>query len=349
VKVPPLRRLPSAYILAAHPSEHHRIVLPKLVQYLRERAMIFRGKSFFVCGVLCLLLLSVCGPSLIGQVAPATSPSASSAVDPNRESSEFNHHVAGWALIGVGLLVLAGFAIPQLRSFRFVWPALFILAGLFLAFWSDAEMWPRGNLNWLWLLHHDAEARQHKIYALLLVAMGVVEYLRARGSLPRFWRTWAFPILAVIGAGMLLIHDHSHGSGVHSPEVKAYLVNPALNVNGEARPLEVAEAMPMNHDMAGMADMPGMEMDHATMASDMDHTAMASPASGSAEASPHHHHMSPAMLLIEREHFWFMIVGLGIALFKFLADAEFLPARISAFVWPSGMVLLGILLVLYHE
>ena len=321
--------------------------------------MIFGGKSFLGSSILCLLLLSVCIPSLTSQVAPATAAvaSAPSTVDPNRESSEFNHHVAGWALVGVGLLVLSGFAIPQLRSFRYVWPALFILSGLFLSLWSDAEIWPRGNLNWLWLLHHDAEARQHKIYALLLIAMGIVEYLRSRGSLSRFWRVWAFPILAVIGAGMLLVHDHSHGSGVHSPEVKAYLVNPALNVNGEARPLEVSESMPMHHDMAGMADMPGMDpgmkpgmdMDRSTMSHDMGHSAMEPAGDKTVGPSSHHHPMSPAMLVIEREHFWFMIVGLGIALFKFLADADLLPAPISAFVWPSGMVLLGILLLLYHE
>jgi hypothetical protein len=248
------------------------------------------------------------------------------------------------------LLVLSGFLVPPLRSVRFVWPALFLLAGLFLAFWSDAEIWPRGNLNWIWLIQHDAEARQHKVYALLLIALGIIEYLRARDSLSRFWRNWAFPILAVIGASMLLVHDHSHDSGVHTAEVKAYLVNPALNVDGEARPLEVADAAPMSHDaMTGMGDMHGMDMDHAAVSHDTDHAAMKAGDAPPAESSPHHHHMSAAMLHVEREHFWFMVVGLGIALFKFLADAEILPSRASAFVWPSGMVLLGILLVLYHE
>src|SRR5215469_16444682 len=145
------------------------------------------------------------------------------AVDPNKGPSELNHHIAGWALIGVGLLALTSFLWPKPEGHRFLWPALFVLAGFYLALWSDGEIWPRGNLNWLWLLQHDAEARQHKIYSILLVAIGAIEYVRMRGSLPRFWRTWAFPIMAALGSGMLLIHDHSAGSGAHSPEAQAYL------------------------------------------------------------------------------------------------------------------------------
>jgi hypothetical protein len=55
------------------------------------------------------------------------------------------------------------------------------------------------------------------------------------------------------------------------------------------------------------------------------------------------------MLLVEREHFWFMMVGLGVALFKLISDGEFWRRRIVPYVWPSGMVLLGILLVFYRE
>src|SRR6478752_2717976 len=116
-----------------------------------------------------------------GQHPIASGPVSLASVDPNKAPSEFNHHIAGWTLIGVGSLVLASFFSPNLRALRYVWPALFLLAGMFLALWSDGEIWPRGNLNWAWLLHHDQEAGQHKIYALLLIAIAVVEYLRARG------------------------------------------------------------------------------------------------------------------------------------------------------------------------
>src|ERR1700740_141616 len=160
-------------------------------------------------------------------------------VDPNKGPSEFNHHIAGWALTGIGVLALADRLSSRLKARGYIWAVLFILAGLFVALWSDGEIWPRGNLSWSWLLQHDAEARQHKIYSVLLIAIGTIEYFRMRGSLPRFWRAWGFPIIAGLGASMLLIHDHTAGSGVNLPEAQAYLVNPDLDVNGNPRALSL--------------------------------------------------------------------------------------------------------------
>ena len=145
--------------------------------------------------------------------------------DPNKPASELNHHLAGYALIAIGALVIAGYSSEKLRPLQLVWPLLFVAAGLFLAAWSDAEIWPRGNLSWRFLIHHDPEARLHKIYALLLILIGIIEYLRARGKLNRFWRTWAFPLLALVGAGLLLFHDHGQTSGASSPEARQYMVS----------------------------------------------------------------------------------------------------------------------------
>jgi hypothetical protein len=243
--------------------------------------------------------------------------------------------------MGVGFLVLVSFLYPNLRALLYFWPALFLLMGLFLALWSDAEIWPRGNMNWAWLLQHDREAGQHKIYALLLIAIGVVEYLRANGSLNRFWRAWAFPILAIVGAASLLVHDHTAGSGATSPEARAYLINPAVGPDGNSPTPPAPDPVP---DM----DHSGMPMDQSSM----DHSSMLlgnDPAITHTPSPDHHHHMTPSMLLVEREHFWFMIVGLGVALFKLLSDGEFWRRRFVPYVWPSGVVLLGILLVLYQE
>lgn len=276
-----------------------------------------------------------------GPVSPAT-------MDPNKAPSEFNHHIAGWALIGVGFLVVASLLFPDLGALRCAWPALFLLAGLFLALWSDAEIWPRGNLNWAWLLHHDHEAGQHKIYALLLVAMAVVEYLRVRGSLSRFWATWTFCILAIFGAALLLVHDHTAGSGANSPEARAYFIDPDLGPDGNPPAPHASDPMPgMDHAMMA-SDHVDMPMDH----SGIDYTSISighDSAFSNALSSDRHHHMTPSMLLVEREHFWFMIVGLGVALFKLISDGKFWHRRFIPYVWPSGMVLLGILLVLYKE
>jgi hypothetical protein len=272
---------------------------------------------------------------------------ALSSEDRDKALSEFNHHVAGWVLIGVGFLVLASFLSPDLRALRYLWPALFLFAGLFLALWSDAEIWPRGNLSWAWLLHHDQEAGQHKIYALFLIAMGFVEYLRLCGSLNRFWGAWTFSILAIVGATLLLVHDHTASSGAASPEARAYLVNPTLDPDGNP-PALVPDPKPGIHHSITDLDRSGMSMDH----SNMDHRSMligADPALTNTPLSGNHHHMTLSMMLVEREHFWFMIVGLGVALFKFVSDGEFWRRRFVSYVWPSAMVLLGILLVVYRE
>jgi hypothetical protein len=278
----------------------------------------------------------------------APGPVSRSSQDPDKALSEFNHHVAGWALVGVGFLVLASFLSPELRALRYLWPALFVLAGLFLALWSDAEIWPRGNLNWAWLLHHDQEAGQHKIYALCLIAMGVVEYLRVCGFFNRFWGAWTFSILAIVGATLLLVHDHTASSGATSPEARAYLVNPTLDPDGKPPAPHGSDPMPGMHLRIVDSDHSGMHMDH----SNMDHSSMpmgSDPALTNTPSSGNHHHMTASMLLVEREHFWFMIVGLAVALFKLVSDGEFWRRRFIPYVWPSAMVLLGILLVVYRE
>src|SRR5580765_7246491 len=172
-------------------------------------------RRFFVPLLLAGLSLGV--PQL-RSLTPADQHSAVTAssvlVDPDKAASEMNHHVAGLILILIGTMVICGHRYKKLAFVQQLWPLLFIAAGAFLAVWSDAEIWPRGNLNWTWLLQHDAEARQHKIYAILLIAIGVIEYLRARARLSRKWAPWAFPVLAIFGGVFLFFHDHggSHDS-----------------------------------------------------------------------------------------------------------------------------------------
>jgi len=308
--------------------------------------------SFYVIVLACV---TASRPAFAHSSREFSSAPASHPIDANKGPSELNHHISGWALIGVGLLVLTGFLSPRFETHRYLWPALFILAGLYLALWSDGEIWPRGNLNWLWLLHHDAEARQHKIYSLLLVAIGVIEYARIRGSLARFWRTWAFPLLAVMGAGMLLLHDHTGGSGARSPEAEAYLVNPALDVDGKPRAANAAnndgDNSPGQHhplQASSESSMTAAPMDHGAMLMDPSPMTLAV-STGDSVSGFHHHFMTDSMLRVERQHMWFLIVGLAIGLFKFISDGEFFRHRMVPYMWPTCMLLLGFLLVLYRE
>src|SRR5215510_6480934 len=124
---------------------------------------------------------------------------ATPAVDPDKPASEMNHHIAGMFLIAIGLSVICSKRYQSLAWLRWLPPLLFIAAGFFLAAWSDDEIWPRGDLSWSWLLRHDAEARQHKLYAFLLLAIGLVEAVQASSRFRRPWLSVALPVLGVIG------------------------------------------------------------------------------------------------------------------------------------------------------
>jgi hypothetical protein len=56
------------------------------------------------------------------------------------------------------------------------------------------------------------EVRQHKSFALILLAVGVIEFVRARGSLKAAWAGLVFPFVAIAGSIILLFHEQSAGS-----------------------------------------------------------------------------------------------------------------------------------------
>jgi hypothetical protein len=263
--------------------------------------------------------------------------------DPNKPASELNHHLAGYALIAIGALVIAGYSSEKLRPLQLVWPFLFVAAGLFLAAWSDAEIWPRGNLSWGFLIHHDLEARQHKIYALLLILIGIIEYLRARGKLSRFWRVSAFPLLALVGAVLLLFHNHGATSGASSPEARQYMVSGEV----AAQPEESPDSMPGMHHHESKADSSRAADQSGTSPSLEQGNHM--PGHDANNPSAHSHEMSEGMLRVERQHLWFTVVGLAVALFKFVSDSALWRRSVVLRLWPGFITLLGVLLVMYTE
>jgi hypothetical protein len=264
--------------------------------------------------------------------------------DPNKPASELNHHLAGYALIAIGALVIAGYSSERFRPLRIVWPFLFVAAGLFLATWSDAEIWPRGNLSWRFLIHHDLEARQHKIYALLLILIGIIEYLRARSKLNRFWRSWAFPLLALVGAGLLLFHNHGQSSGASSPEARQYMLSEEVATRVEASP----DPMPGMHHHMSKPDSSPVD-DRLKMSTSTEHASDEMPTQHMSGPSAHSHEMSEGMLRVDSEHFWFMVVGVAVALFKFISDSALWRRTFVVHLWPSFVTLLGVLLVFYTE
>src|SRR5258708_6133254 len=135
----------------------------------------------------------------------------------DKKESEFNHHFAGFCVILAGLFILAEGTLRQRRPLlRFAWPFCFLLSGLFLFVFSDTELWPFGPQSWWYGLTHNLEDVQHKTFAVILLALGVIEVQRVRGVLKSAWAGWLFPVLACFGSVLLLFHEHH--SGMHGPD-----------------------------------------------------------------------------------------------------------------------------------
>lgn len=108
------------------------------------------------------------------------------------------------------------------RLARFVWPLCFLAGGLFLLLFSDTEIWPLGPQTPWYAITHDVEDLQHKLFALILLGLGLVEYQRLRGRWHTALTAWVFPIAGLAGAALLLFHSHS--AGMHQPPIATSVV-----------------------------------------------------------------------------------------------------------------------------
>ena len=135
----------------------------------------------------------------------------------DKKESEFNHHLAGLFVVLGGLFMLMQGAFTHRWPWtKYIWPSTFLLSGLFVLVWSDTELWPFGDRQWLEALQNNREVLQHKTFALLLLALACIEGLRAKGELEKTWSALVFPVLAIGGSILLLFHQHEagmHGAG----------------------------------------------------------------------------------------------------------------------------------------
>ena len=257
---------------------------------------------------------------------------ATSAGDPDKPSSEMNHHIAGIFLIAIALSAASVKRFRSLTWLRWLSPVLFISAGLFLAAWSDDEIWPRGDLNWSWLLHHDAEARQHKLYALLLFTVGCVEAVQSTPKLRRSWLSVVFPLLGVVGGSALFFHQHSGHVMANAIARTGPSVVPHSGVAVQFTAGTAIASAAEHHHGSGP---PGTSAEGLHKESSL--------TTGQTEHDP------VSMENIKRQHAWFAFVGFSIALLKFLHDTAGPSARVRQYLWPASMVVLGALLLIYTE
>lgn len=290
---------------------------------------------------LCLALILAILCPLYLHATPQHMPediTTSSGADPDKASSEMNHHIAGIFLIAIGLSVIVSRQNQSLAWMKWLSPFLFIAAGIFLAVWSDDEIWPRGNLSWLWLLRHDAEARQHKLYALLLIVVGLLEYVQASPRFRRAWLAMAFPALCVIGGSGLFFHHHS---SMAVPNASA------IGIAGHH-----SIALDMRSNCPSLQEVsPAGTQEHHHAATDLSHSCPPTiiQAGTSTIAQEHVHALTGTGANVQRQHAWYALIGFCVALFKLLHDVPLPSLRVSSSLWANSIILLGILLLLYVE
>jgi putative copper resistance protein D len=131
--------------------------------------------------------------------------------DEDKAYSELNHQIAGvFVFLAGGFALLAASGNPRLAWARYSWPVLFFLMGLFLFVRHDPESWPWGPLP-LWEAIHDPQVLQHVLFTFIVLGIGVIEWLRQRGTLTNPAWGLIFPVLAVSAAAMLFLHKHGEG------------------------------------------------------------------------------------------------------------------------------------------
>jgi len=131
--------------------------------------------------------------------------------------SEFNHHLAGVFVLLVGLSELrGGLGVSMLAWSRFLLPLAMLGAGGFLMIWSDHDAWPIGSLSFAQtFFSDDYEIVQHKLYAILFLSVGAVEFLRRTGKVTHMAWEMPLPVLALIGGVMLFLHSHGTHPSAH--------------------------------------------------------------------------------------------------------------------------------------
>ncbi|MBI3304234.1 MAG: hypothetical protein HYZ72_19385 [Deltaproteobacteria bacterium] len=131
--------------------------------------------------------------------------------DEDQAYSELNHHIAGvFVLFAGGLALLAAPANPRYAWARYGWPGLFFLLGVFLFVRHDPESWPWGPLS-LQESITDPQVLQHTLFTFIVLGIGVIEWLRCRGTLTHPVWGLIFPTLAISAAAMLFLHHHGSG------------------------------------------------------------------------------------------------------------------------------------------
>jgi putative copper resistance protein D len=125
--------------------------------------------------------------------------------DADRQWSEYNHHMAG-----VFVLTMAVLAILNRLGTGWArhWPLVFLVMAAFLVARNDPGSWPLGPEGF-WEGFLRAEVFQHRLFVLVVVGFGVFEWAVRTGRVRSSRCALVFPLLCVVGGGLLLTHSHA--------------------------------------------------------------------------------------------------------------------------------------------
>jgi putative copper resistance protein D len=124
----------------------------------------------------------------------------------DRAWSDYNHNVAGLFVLAVGVLASLQ-AFPWARWARH-WPLVFLGLAAFILVRSDPDSWPLGPVGF-WEGFTYPSVVQHRLFALLVLAFGLFEWMVRTGRAPHPGWAYAFPVLAAVGGALLLTHSHA--------------------------------------------------------------------------------------------------------------------------------------------
>jgi copper resistance protein D len=120
--------------------------------------------------------------------------------------SEYNHHMAGLFVFAMGVLAVLD-RTGRARWARH-WPLLLLGLAVFMFVRNDPRAWPLGPAGF-WESMVLPDVLQHRLVVLLVIGLGLFEWLVRIGVLARpRWRL-VFPILCAVGGGLLLTHSHA--------------------------------------------------------------------------------------------------------------------------------------------
>ncbi|HXJ80364.1 MAG TPA: CopD family protein [Candidatus Methylomirabilis sp.] len=120
--------------------------------------------------------------------------------------SNFSHNVSGLILLGMSLFALVGFATGGAWGRH--WPLGFVALAVFIFLRASANegTWPFGSAP---VALVGSEGIQHRLAALLVLAIGLIEWRARAGPRRGGPLAYVFPVLGAIGGVLLLAHSHS--------------------------------------------------------------------------------------------------------------------------------------------